>query len=101
MTKTDQKEKLDKLSKILSGKPEIVERLLEYLELKTGIELIIKDINPKRFYKISELVKMLGLSRQTIYSLIESKTLKSTDLLSHQKIIGQDLINYLLKNENI
>lgn len=97
----EQKDGIDKLAELLRDKPETADRLTEHLKELSGVEAIAEKIIMTRLYKPSEVIKLLGMSRRTLYNMIEAKQLKTVKVGTYQKIIGQDLINFLKKEYEI
>lgn len=97
----EQQDGINKIAELLKDNPETADRLTEHLKELSGVETIAEGIDPKRFYKIAEVLKIIGVSRRTVYNIIESKKLKAVKIGAFQKIIGQDLINYLKREYNI
>jgi predicted DNA-binding transcriptional regulator AlpA len=97
----EQQDGINKLAELLRNNPDTADRATEYLSELSGVEAIAKGIDPKRFYKIAEVLKIIGVSRRTVYNIIEAKKLKTVKIGAYQKIIGQDFINFLKKEYDI
>jgi hypothetical protein len=67
----------------------------------SGIEVLASTIKRDRFYKPVEVIKILSISRNQLYVLIEAKKIKTVKVGTYQKIIGQDIINFIKKEYDI
>ena len=70
-------------------------------ELLFDNELIQKNIYPFRLLTIKETTEILGVTRPTVYSLINENKINTYQILSQQKVKFLDLLRFIEANKNI
>ncbi len=70
-------------------------------EVLSSNELVQNSIYPFRLLTIKETSELLGVTRQTVYNLLERNEFISYQILSQQKVRFIDLMKYIESNKNI
>jgi len=97
----EQQNGINKLAELLNQNPDTADRLTKHLKELSGVEAVAESISLTKLYRPSEIIKILSISRRQLYVLIEAKKIKTVKVGTFQKIIGQDLINFLKREYNI
>lgn len=61
----------------------------------------ITELNAREFLTVTQVSKLIGCSRQNVYSLINKGKLKATNILVKKTIIKRSDLDMLFKNPNI
>ena len=70
-------------------------------ETKQIITKPIEELNKKEFLSVKDTALLLGCSRQTVYTLINSGKLKGVNIMQKKTIVQRSEINKLFENLKI
>ena len=61
----------------------------------------IKDLKAREFLSVSQVSKLIGCSRQTVYNIINNGKLRAVNILQKKIIIDAQILTLSLRNFNL